>query len=70
MTLLQVSKIHNDTYKNMAARGRGQFLFYNCYRIFTLKIFLSETTGQIGMIFSINSLKLALLQVSYIHDDI
>ena len=53
----------------MATREWGQFPL-NEYKKKTLKIFSSETTGQIILIFGRNSSWVTLLQVSKIHDDI
>ena len=69
VTLMQFSTTYDDISEDMASRGRGQFPWYNIIRK-TLKIFFSETTGQIWIIFGINSLCVTLMQVSKIHDDI
>ena len=53
MILYQDCSRHLDSSKNMAARGWGLFSLYNLYRKL-LKIFLSESTGPISIIFCKN----------------
>ena len=68
VTLYQDCSNYDDISKNMAARGRARFPYITLQEI--LKIFFSETTGQIRLIFGIYSLYVTVYQDCSNYDDI